>query len=106
VPNIIYRLETLLLGGEMVDRLHLNVHLKRVDLVAQALCLPSANALSNNTRLAFLGDTVLDFLVTGKLFAAHTTWHEGYLSAQRKLIISNAHISKKALQTGLDKLFW
>lgn len=103
VPHIIYRLETLLLGGEMVDRLHLNVHLNRVDLVAQALCLPSANALSNNTRLAFLGDTVLDFLVTGKLFAAHTTWHEGFLSAKRKLIISNAHLSKMVLQTGLDK---
>jgi dsRNA-specific ribonuclease len=102
-PHIIHRLETLLLGGEMVERLHLNVQLQRVDLVAQALCLPSANALSNNTRLAFLGDTVLDFLVTGKLFAAHTTWHEGYLSAKRKLIISNAHISKMALQTGLDK---
>jgi dsRNA-specific ribonuclease len=102
-PHIIYRLETLLLGQEMVDRLHLKVHLKRVDLVAQALCLPSANALSNNTRLAFLGNTVLDFLVTGKLFAAHTTWHEGYISAKRKLIISNAHISKMALQTGLDK---
>jgi dsRNA-specific ribonuclease len=102
-PHIIYRLETLLLGGEIVDRLHLNVHLKRVDLVAQALCLPSANALSNNTCLAFLGDTVLDFLVMGKLFAAHTTWHEGYLSAKRKLIISNAHISKMALQTGIDK---
>ncbi|KAH8771438.1 hypothetical protein BGZ57DRAFT_764452 [Hyaloscypha finlandica] len=102
-PHIIHRLETLLLGGEMVDRLHLNVQLQRVHLVAQALCLPSANALSSNTRLAFLGDTVLDFLVTGKLFAAHTTWHEGYLSAKRKLIISNAHISKMALQTGLDK---
>jgi dsRNA-specific ribonuclease len=102
-PHIIHCLETLLLGEEMVDRLHLNVHLRRVDLVAQALCLPSANALSNNTRLAFLGDTVLDFLVTSKLFAAHTTWHEGYLSAKRKLIISNAHISKMALQTGLDK---
>jgi dsRNA-specific ribonuclease len=102
-PQIIHCLETLLLGREMVDRLHLNVYLKRVDLVAQALCLPSANSLSNNTRLAFLGDTVLDFLVTGKLFAAHTTWHEGYLSAKRKLIISNAHISKMALQTGLDK---
>jgi len=102
-PYIIYRLETLLVGGEMVDRLHLNVHLKRLDLVAQALCLPSANALSNNNRLAFLGDTVLDFLVMGKLFAAHTTWHEGYLSAKRKLIVSNAHISKMALQTGIDK---
>jgi len=103
VPHIIYRLETLLLCGELVDRLHLNVQLKRVDLVAQALCLPSANALLNNAYLALLGDTVLDFLVTGKLFAAHTTWHEGYLSAKRKLIISNAHISKMALQTGLDK---
>jgi dsRNA-specific ribonuclease len=102
-PHIIHRLESLLLGAEMVDRLHLNVRLRRVDLVAQALCLPSANALSNNTRLAFLGDTVLDCLVTGKLFAAHSTWHEGYLSAKRKLIISNAHISKMALQTGLDK---
>lgn len=103
MPHIIHRVETLLLGGEMVDRLHLNVHLERVDLVAEALCSPSANALSNNTYLAFLGDTVLDFLVTRKLFAAHTTWHEGYLSAKRKLIISNAHISKMALQTGLDK---
>ncbi|KAN0101426.1 P-loop containing nucleoside triphosphate hydrolase protein [Hyaloscypha variabilis] len=102
-PHILYRLETLLLGEEMVDRLHLHVHLKREHLVAQALCLPSANALSNNAGLAFLGDTVLDFLVTVKLFAAHTTWHEGYLSAKRKLTISNAHISKMALQTGLDK---
>lgn len=102
-PHIIHHLETLLLGGEMVERLHRGVRLERVDLVAQALCLPSANPLSNNTRLAFLGDTVLDFLVTGKLFAAHTTWHEGYLSAKRKLLISNAHISKMALQTGLDK---
>jgi dsRNA-specific ribonuclease len=101
--HIMHRLESLFLGHKMIERLHPSVCLERVDLVVEAISSPSASGLPSNNRLAFLGDTVLDFLITGQLFVRHSNWHEGYLSAKKKLIISNTHLSSMAFQTGLDR---
>jgi dsRNA-specific ribonuclease len=105
-PHIIYRLETLLIAQQLVDkidRLHPDVHFERMDMVIEAICTPGANGLSSNSRLAFLGDKVLDFLLASQLFATHIYWSEAYLSVKKKLILSNAHLSKMAFQTGLDR---
>lgn len=101
--HIMHRLESVLVGEKVIERLHSDVCLKRIDLVVEAISSPSASGLPDNNRLAFLGDTVLDFLITCQLFTTHKNWHEGYLSAKKKLIISNTHLSSMALQTGLDR---
>jgi dsRNA-specific ribonuclease len=102
-PFVVHRLEILLVGKELLDRLLPNVHFRNWQLLVEAISTSSARELSSNKRLAFLGDTVLEFIVTSQLFVNHSIWHPGYLSAKKKLIISNSHLSRMALDVGLDK---
>jgi dsRNA-specific ribonuclease len=102
-PLFMHRLEILLVGKELLNRLIPSVQFRSWGLLVEAISASSASELSSNNRLAFLGDTVLDFLVTSQLFATHSIWPAGYLSAKKKLIISNSHLSRMALEVGLDK---
>jgi dsRNA-specific ribonuclease len=102
-PFVMHRLEILLVGKELLDRFLPNVHFRDLHLLVEAISASSARELSSNRRLAFLGDTVLEFIVTSHLFVNHSIWPTGYLSAKKKLIISNSHLSRMALDVGLDK---
>jgi dsRNA-specific ribonuclease len=102
-PFVMHRLEILLVGKELLDRFLPNVHFRDLQLLVEAISASSARELSSNKRLAFLGDTVLEFIVTSQLFVNHSIWPAGYLSAKKKLIISNSHLSRMALDVGLDK---
>lgn len=102
-PFVMHRLEVLLVGKELLERLLPNVQFGNWELVAEAISASSAKELSSNNRLAFLGDAILEFLVTSQLFATHSIWPAGYLSAKKKLIISNSHLSRMAFEVGLDK---
>jgi dsRNA-specific ribonuclease len=102
-PFVMRRLEIQLVGKELRNRLMPNVYFRNWNLLVEAISTTSSRELLNNKRLAFLGDTVLDFLATSQLFANHSIWPAGYLSAKKKLIISNSHLSKMALDVGLDK---
>lgn len=56
---------------------------------------------SNNERIEFLGDCVLDFLVGEKLFLADRTASEGDLSAKRASIVSRAPLARIVDKLGL-----
>lgn len=102
-PFVMHHLDVLLVGKELLNRLLPRVRFRNWELVAEAISALSAKEPSSNNRLSFLGDTVLEFLVTSQLFATHSIWPAGYLSAKKKLIISNSHLSRMALEVGLDK---
>jgi ribonuclease III len=63
----------------------------------------SADAEDNET-LEFLGDSVLNFLVTEKLFAAFPLEGEGTLSKARSLLVSEEHFAALARRVGLGPL--
>lgn len=60
--------------------------------------------LLNNERLEFLGDAVLNVLVSDILFHHFETKKEGFLTKARANIVQRESLNKIALELGLDKL--
>ncbi|MFN3411728.1 MAG: ribonuclease III [Exilispira sp.] len=58
----------------------------------------------NNERLEFLGDAVLEFIVTEYLYKNFTDFDEGKLSQLRSLIVSAQYLYKFALKLELDSI--
>ncbi len=76
-------------------------------LVEQALTHRSALAegvTASNERLEFLGDAVLGFIVTEKLYALFPDRAEGDLSRARALVVSRRTLAQVAKQLGVDQV--
>ena len=71
-----------------------------VQLLQQALTHRSA-ASENNERLEFLGDAVLDFVISDVVFRSHAHAPEGDLSRLRSSLVKDTSLAKCALQLGL-----
>ncbi len=72
------------------------------DLLQQALTHRSA-AGSNNERLEFLGDAVLDFVVSEAVFHARPDATEGDLSKLRSSLVKDATLATIARELGLGE---
>ena len=59
--------------------------------------------VSDNERLEFLGDGILDFVVADALFHRKMSRDEGYLSKTRALIVCETTLSEKAIDLGLGR---
>lgn len=71
-------------------------------LLRQALTHRSAPG-ANNERLEFLGDAVLDFVVSEVVFAAHPDAPEGDLSRLRSSLVRDASLARLAKALGLGE---
>lgn len=58
----------------------------------------------SNERLEFLGDAVLNSVVTDILYRRYDTQSEGFLTNTRSKIVKRETLNRLALQIGLDKL--
>jgi ribonuclease III len=63
----------------------------------------AGTGLSHNERLEFLGDAVLELIVTDYLFATFTTKPEGELTAYRASLVNTNSISDAAREQGFDE---
>ena len=73
-----------------------------IDLFNQALTHRSASK-KNNERLEFLGDAVLDFVVSEKLFLLRPNASEGDLSKLRSFLVKETTLAALALELGLGE---
>jgi len=73
-----------------------------IDLFNQALTHRSASK-ENNERLEFLGDAVLDFVVSEKLFILRPNASEGDLSKLRSFLVKETTLAALALELGLGE---
>lgn len=71
-------------------------------LLAQALTHRSANG-QNNERLEFLGDAVLDFVISEAIFRAREAANEGDLSRLRASLVKDSSLAKIAGELGLGE---
>jgi ribonuclease III len=71
-------------------------------LLQQALTHRSASN-RNNERLEFLGDAVLDFVVSEVVYEAHPEAPEGDLSKLRASLVKDVSLAELALQLGLGE---
>ena len=69
-------------------------------LLRRALTHPSVGK-EDNQRLEFLGDAVLQFLMSDKLFREHPEDREGGLTHLRALLVCEAALSQVARELGL-----
>lgn len=75
------------------------------DLLARALThrssvhekSPGAEGASDNEQLEFLGDSILGFVVSDALLAAHPAYPEGRLSKLKAHLVSAAHLHEVAV---------
>ena len=73
-----------------------------VRLLQQALTHRSA-ASDNNERLEFLGDAVLDFVISDVVFRSHANASEGDLSRLRSSLVKDTSLAECALQLGVGE---
>ena len=71
-------------------------------LLRRALTHPSAGK-EDNQRLEFLGDAVLQFIMSEKLYAAHPEDREGALTHRRALLVCEAAQSPIAREAGIGE---
>ena len=71
-------------------------------LLRRALTHPSAGK-KDNQRLEFLGDAVLQYLMSDKLFRAHPEDREGSLTHMRALLVCEAALSPIAAGLGIGE---
>ncbi len=71
-------------------------------LLRRALTHPSAGA-ENNQRLEFLGDAVLEYIVSDMLYARYPGLQEGRLTHLRQLLVCEAALSGIAEELGLGR---
>ncbi|MEC9037558.1 MAG: ribonuclease III [Verrucomicrobiota bacterium] len=76
------------------------------ELLTEALTHPSfaegnKSESPNNQRLEFLGDAVLQLVLTHELFSMFPEFHEGHLSKLRARLVSNKALEECALEINL-----
>ena len=83
-----------------------NVKIKNIDLIEKALTHTSKEVFSspyNFERLEFLGDSILNFIVSYKLFKDFKDKMEGFLSKNKSLLISKEFLSLFAKELKIDE---
>ena len=87
----------------------LDYKFKNRDILQEALTHPSFqniklnNKTTNNQRLEFLGDAVLDLIVTEHLYCKLPSFSEGKLTKIKSIIVSKDTLAKWAIHLSLGK---
>ena len=72
------------------------------DIYIKALQHKSYNINDNNERLEFLGDAILDFIVSKQLYLEYPKEEEGFLSQKRAIIVGRKHLNLVGNKIFLD----
>ncbi len=80
----------------------LGYQFKNQALLRQALTHPSMGR-NDNQRLEFLGDAVLQYIMSDALYASHPDCQEGQLTHLRALLVCEAALSQVAAGLGIGK---
>ncbi len=84
----------------------LDYQFKDKDLIIEALTHKSYRNSSNNERLEFLGDAVLDLVVGEYLYKKFPSTSEGDLSKMRASLVNEKGFEKLALNMGLGDMIF
>ena len=63
------------------------------EIYLKALQHKSYSISENNERLEFLGDAILDFIITKQLYKEYPDQEEGFLSQKRSIIVGRKHLN-------------
>ena len=80
-----------------------NIELYKLALIHRSASLSIDGHVINNERLEFLGDAVLEGVVSDYLFIEFPDGDEGFLTKMRSKIVSRSTLDALAVSIGLDK---
>ena len=80
-----------------------NKTLLQTALTHKTYAFEASEPLEYNERLEFLGDSVLNFIVTEELYNSNKYFSEGELTRRRAMIVNNKVLAKKAQDLLLGK---
>ena len=95
----------------MTDILELKSLFKNQDLLIQALTHKSwvnehKNQRESNERLEFLGDAVLEFIISKELYERHPDKEEGFLTALRANLVNTQNLANIAKKLNVGKVLF
>ena len=95
----------------MTDILELKSLFKDQDLLTQALTHKSwvnehKNQRASNERLEFLGDAVLEFIISKELYVQHPDKEEGFLTALRANLVNTQNLANIAKKLNVGKVLF
>lgn len=102
VPSITHKIEIFFVAEKLSQTILAPVGFENLHLVVTAISASSAREATDYQRFEFLGDSLLKFHTSIHLTAMNPVWHEGLLSCAKSKIVSNARLSRAALDLGLD----
>lgn len=103
IPSIMHEAELYLAADVCRSSLLSSVQINDLSLIVTATAASVAREQTDYQRMEFLGDSMLKYYTSLTLMAEHLTWHEGFLSAKKDHIVSNARLALSALQLGLGQ---
>ena len=95
----------------MTDILELKSIFENQDLLTQALTHKSwvnehKNQRESNERLEFLGDAVLEFIISKELYQKHPDKEEGFLTALRANLVNTQNLANIARKLNVGKVIF
>lgn len=81
-----------------------NITLYQIAFITRSQSLPSSGKIINNERLEFLGDTVINTIISEHLYRLFPEKNEGELSKFRSRIVNGSSLNDIALKLKLDQL--
>lgn len=95
----------------MTDILELKSLFKNQDLLTQALTHKSwvnehKNQRESNERLEFLGDAILEFIISKELYQKHPDKEEGFLTALRANLVNTQNLANIARKLNVGKVLF
>lgn len=83
----------------------LKYEIQNIDLFKEALTHKSTgNKNKNNERLEFLGDAVLELIVTEYLYDNYKNYNEGFLTSIRAALVKTESLAEECKRLNIDKL--
>lgn len=101
IPSIMHQVELYVAADFCRNSLLSTIQLNDLSLLITATTTSAAAEQTDYQRLEFLGDSILKFFASLTVMSEHLNWHEGYLSAKKDHIVSNARLASAAIQLGL-----
>lgn len=80
-----------------------NKQLIKEALTHKTYAFEAAEPINYNERLEFIGDSILNFIVTEQLYKSNKYFSEGELTRRRSIGVNNKFLAQKAKQLNIGK---
>ena len=80
-----------------------NIELYKLALIHKSASVEMGGRSINNERLEFLGDAIIDAVVSDLLYSRYKKEREGFLTKSRSNLVCRERLNELAIQIGLDK---